>query len=200
MNWQPYSPFVFLVVALGLRVTAVIPGEVRTEAPIAIEEAQVLLIQNTTLSAPLAGQICEVRVLEGDRVLAHDIIARLDDRRACAELTAAQAAWHAAVIQAENDVNTRYARRTFEVRERELQQSKEANERYDGSVTATEIDRPQLVIHQAELSVERSEQERKIADASAADVSSELHPVTSQVRLWATIENAEHRARSAQRW
>jgi macrolide-specific efflux system membrane fusion protein len=136
---------------------------------LAVHDAQVLLIQNTTIASPIAGLVCGVEVREGDQVAAQGVLMRMDARRAQAELMASQAVLQASEIQAENDVNTRYAERSLEVRQRELEQSNEANERFAGSVTSTEIDRLQLVIDQAELSVEQSEQERKVASATAAE-------------------------------
>ncbi|MBB3206571.1 macrolide-specific efflux system membrane fusion protein [Rhodopirellula rubra] len=148
---------------------AIFPKNSSAEEPVVIDQAQVLLIQNTTLATSIPGRIRAVEISEGDRVQVDQVIVRLDDRRARAEYEAAQASLRAAMIQAENSVNTRYAERTLEVRERELQQSDEANQRYAGSVTATEIDRLRLVIDQAELSVEQSEQERAVAEAAVAE-------------------------------
>ncbi|MCM2372493.1 hemolysin D [Rhodopirellula sp. ICT_H3.1] len=153
----------------GIVASAISVRSTHADEPIQIDQAQVLLIQNTSLSTPIAGRVDSVEIVEGEQIVPGRVLARLDERRARGEWSAAQAALHAAMIQAENDVNTRYAKRSLEVRERELQQSDEANKRYPGSVTATEIDRLQLVIDQAELAVEQSEQEREIAQATAAE-------------------------------
>ncbi|WP_404309417.1 efflux RND transporter periplasmic adaptor subunit [Neorhodopirellula lusitana] len=135
--------------------------------PLLIQDAQALTIQDTVIASPIAGLVRGCPVKEGDLVAPTQLIAELDDTRARKELSAAQAAYQAALIQADNDVNTRYARRTLDVRRRELMQSKEANQRYSGSVTATEMDRLQLVIDQAELSVEQAQQEQAVAHATA---------------------------------
>ncbi len=148
---------------------AAILGSVHANDSLTVHDAQVLLIQNTTIATPIAGLVCAVEVREGDQVVAQDVLIRMDARRAQAELVASQAALQASEIQAENDVNTRYAERSLEVRQREWEQSNEANDRFNGSVTETEMDRLQLVIDQAELSVEQSEQERAVASATATE-------------------------------
>ena len=141
---------------------------VRTSAAetITIADSQVLSIHNAVIASPIAGLVRQCRVHEGDAIGANQVLIELDDTRATEELAAAYAAHEAALIQANNDVNIRYAQRTLEVRRRELMQSIEANERYSGSVTKTEIDRLQLVIDQAELSVEQAKQERSVAEAT----------------------------------
>lgn len=136
-----------------------------------IDQAQVVRIQDTLIASPIAGTVQEVTVVEGDLVRKGQTLVQLDATRASQELVAAKASLRAATIQAENNVNTRYAERTLEVREREMEQSKEANLRYAGSVTATEIDRLQLVIDQAQLSVEQAQQEAEVAAASADEKS-----------------------------
>lgn len=141
----------------------------QAEDAIHVQDAQVILIQNTTLAAPIAGTIREIVIKEGDSIQKGDLLAGLDDRQARAELVVAEAAHQAARIQASNDVGIRYAQRTMDVRQRELTQSEDANARYSGSVTATEIDRLQLVIDQAELSVEQAQQEREVAAATTME-------------------------------
>lgn len=155
-----------LLTSLGPTLSAAEPN---ANAPITIDQAQVVLIRNTTVAASIPGRIQSVEIHEGESISAESTIARLDDSRARAELSSARAALRAATIQAENNVNTRYAERTLDVRQRELQQSTEANQRYAGSVTATEIDRLRLVIDQAALSVEQAEQERRVAEATVAE-------------------------------
>ncbi|MEO9590509.1 efflux RND transporter periplasmic adaptor subunit [Rhodopirellula bahusiensis] len=136
-------------------------------AIIVIEGAQSMLATDLALAAPIAGRVTSLAVAEGQRVSANDLLVQLDDRRARAELAAAEAAAKAAELSATSDVDQRYAERTREVRMRELEQSIDANKRYKNSVTATEIDRLQLVIDQAGLSIEQARKELEVAEARA---------------------------------
>ena len=136
---------------------------------IEIADAQVSLIQNTFVAAPIAGSISEVLVHEGEEVKAGDDLIQLDADQARTELEAAQAAYEAARLESDNDVDARYAKRTLEVRQRELEQSRIANERFPGSVSDTEIARLQLVVDQSQLAIEQAEHELMVAQAGARE-------------------------------
>lgn len=152
------------------------------ELAIIIDEAQVMRIQDVMVGAPVSGLVAKVRIQEGQAVSVDTVLVELSAERAEKELAAAQAAYEAALIQSENDVNTRYAQRTLEVRKRELKQSTEANQRYAGSVTATEIDRLQLVIDQAILSVEQAQQELDVATATVREKAATVDLAALRVR------------------
>lgn len=136
---------------------------------LSINDAQAKLVQNTNIAAPIAGNLLRLDVQPGDQIEPGSTLLILDASLAKRELEAAQAAYEAAALQAENQVSVRYAQRTSEVKRRELQQSKEANSRYEGSVTATEIDRLQLLIDQADLSIQQAEHELHVAAATAEE-------------------------------
>ncbi|MFG0264036.1 MAG: efflux RND transporter periplasmic adaptor subunit [Rhodopirellula sp. JB055] len=156
--------------------------------PIVIEGAQATLVTDLVLAAPIAGKVRSLSVVEGQRVSSGDWLVQLDDRHARAELAAASAAAKAAELQSTSDVDRRYAERTREVRVRELEQSLDANRRYQNSVTATEIDRLQLVIDQAGLSIEQAQKEAEIAEANANEKRS--------LSKLAELRVAEHRLES----
>jgi multidrug resistance efflux pump len=155
---------------------------------IVIDAAQATLVTDLTLAAPIAGRVQSMSVVEGQRVSPGELLVQLDDRRAQAELKAAVAAAQAAELQSTSDVDRRYAERTREVRMRELEQSLDANRRYPNSVTATEIDRLQLVIDQAGLSIEQASKEAEIAEANANEKRS--------LAKMAELRVAEHRLES----
>lgn len=133
---------------------------------ITIDDAQILRIQDVVVGSPVSGIVASVAVREGQSISKGTQLAELDSERSRKELAAAKAEFEAALIESQNDVNTRYAERTLEVRQRELKQSREANQRYSGSVTATEMDRLKLVVDQAALSVEQARQEIDVAMAT----------------------------------
>jgi macrolide-specific efflux system membrane fusion protein len=129
----------------------------------------VSLIQNTFLAAPIAGVAAQVFVAEGDEVAVDDRLVQLDSQQAQTELEAARAAYEAARLESDNDVNARYAKRTLQVRERELEQSKDANRRFPGSISATEIAKLELVVDQSKLAIEQAEHELNVARANARE-------------------------------
>lgn len=134
-----------------------------------ISEAQISLIQNTLVAAPIAGAVANVNVKEGDDVKLGDPMVRLRAEQAESELAAAKSAYEAARLESNNDVDERYAQRTLEVRERELQQSEKANQDYEGTVSETEIEKQKLVIDQSRLAIEQAEHKRKVAGSTAAE-------------------------------
>jgi multidrug efflux pump subunit AcrA (membrane-fusion protein) len=133
---------------------------------IEISEAQASLIQNTFVASPLAAQIDEILVKEGDEIAAGKPMVRLRADVIRTELEAARAAVAAARVAAENDVDARYATRSLEVRERELAMSQDANKNFAGAIPSTEIDKLQLVVDQSRLAIEQAEHDLAIAAAT----------------------------------
>lgn len=143
------------------------PRSKTNDASIEIADAQLSLIQNTFVASPIAGVVAEVFVSEGDEVEVNRPMVQLDDEQVRTERDAAQGAYEAARLKAENDIDARYAKRTLEVRSRELDQSREANRGFAGAISDTEIAKLQLVVDQAELAIEQAEHELQIAAAAA---------------------------------
>ncbi len=150
--------------------------------PIEIADAQVSLIQNTFVAAPIAGVVAEVLVSEGDQVESGRRLVQFDAEQAQTELDAARAGYDAARLESDNDVSERYATRTFEVRQRELQQSVEANSQFTGSVSEAEIAKQQLVVDQARLAIEQAQHDLKILRARAVEKLAAMKIVEARVR------------------
>ncbi len=132
---------------------------------IEVTDAQVSLIQNAFVATSIAGLVAEVPVREGDRVEPGDRLIQLDTEQAQTELEAAKATHDATKLQSDNNVHVRYAQRTMEVRQRELEQSHEANQRYAGTVSESEISKQQLEVDQARLAIEQAEHDQLVAGA-----------------------------------
>ena len=132
-----------------------------------INDAQISLIQNTFIAAPISGVIANVDTSEGDHVEVGMSLLRLRADQAETELRAAQSAFEAARLESANDVDQRYAARTLEVRKRELAQSEEANRTYANTVSETEIEKLKLVVDQSRLAIEQAEHKRSVATANA---------------------------------
>ena len=133
------------------------------------EEAQITLIQNTFIAAPIAGVVDKVDAAEGDVVEPGAPLVRLNTDQAETELLAANSTYEAARLESANDVDERYARRTLEVRQRELMQSEQANRTFGGTVSETEIEKLKLVVDQSRLAIEQAEHKRLVATANAKE-------------------------------
>ena len=139
------------------------------EPALRVPEAQLSLIQNTLIAAPMAGVVDTVMVKEGDRVTPGQKMVQLNADQVSTELRAADAAAQAAQLQANNDVDARYAKRTLEVRRSELQQNMEANEGFAGAISDTEIEQLKLVVDQSELAIEQANHDLQVAAATARE-------------------------------
>ena len=143
-----------------------------TESPsdaLVIEDAQTSLIKNAFIAAPLPGVVSSVDVQEGDQVQADAVLVRLREDLAEKELVAAKAALDAARMESDNDVNLRYAKRTLQVREHEMQQSRLANQAYPGAVSDFELEEIRLKVDQAALAIEQAQHDLMVAAAAAVE-------------------------------
>ena len=145
------------------------PPTVESGREILLGDAQLSLIQNTLIASPMPGIVEAVTVKEGDRVRVGQAMVRLNADQVATELRAAQAAYEAAQMKAGNDVDARYAKRTLEVRQRELQQNREANEGFAGAISDTEIAKLELVVDQSQLAIEQAEHDLQVAAAAARE-------------------------------
>ena len=169
--------FASIVVVLLLTGTYLKADDAKTESQpvtkepplLTVDEAQVSLIQNAFIAAPMAGVVAKVDVSEGQKVEAGTRLVLLSDEQAKTELEAAKAAFEAARLASANDVDQRYAQRTLEVRQRELQQSEIANSSFRGTVSATELEKLRLVVDQSRLAIEQAEHDLLVARANAAE-------------------------------
>ncbi|QDV41628.1 putative efflux pump membrane fusion protein [Stieleria neptunia] len=134
-----------------------------------IEGAQTSLIKNAFIAAPLSGVVSSVAVQEGDQVQADAVLVRLRADLAEKELIAAKAALDAARLESDNDVNLRYAKRTLQVREHEMQQSRLANQAYPGAVSEFELEEIRLKVDQAALAIEQAQHDLMVAAAAAVE-------------------------------
>ncbi len=151
------------------------------------DQAQAGLICNVTIAASVPGEVATVDVSEGDAVNDGDRLALLDDELAQAEYLAAEKAFEAAELQANNDVDARFAIRTLDVRQREYQQSEAANKTYRGTVSDTELDRLHLVVDQARLGIEQALHEQKVSAAQAGEKQAAVDAASVRFRKHAMI-------------
>ncbi|TWT80687.1 putative efflux pump membrane fusion protein [Planctomycetes bacterium CA13] len=132
---------------------------------IVVPDAQVSYIQNTFLAAPISGIVESIHVSEGENVDKDALLIQLDSLHVQTEYEAAVAAMEAAKMASDNDVDARYARRALDFHLRELSQSQQANTRFSGAVSDSEVEKLRLVVDQARLAIEQAEHEQQVAKA-----------------------------------
>jgi multidrug resistance efflux pump len=174
-------PMVWSLIALGclsfaVNVSALEPdkgkskkNKTKATKRLISDQAQASLRFNVTIAASMPGEVAEIDVTEGQEVAVGDRLVQLDDTVARAEWIASQRALDAAELQASNDVDARFAKRSLDVKQREYEQSEAANKSFEGTVSDTEIDRLRLVVDQSRLAIEQAEHERKVAVAQAEE-------------------------------
>ncbi|TWU35095.1 efflux RND transporter periplasmic adaptor subunit [Novipirellula artificiosorum] len=156
---------------------------------IEIADAQVSYIQNAFIASPIAAVVRSIDVAEGDQIEQGRLLVQLDDSMARTECEAAVAAMEAAKIRSDDDVDARYARRALDFHIRELQQSEQANVRFAGAVSDSEVEKLRLVVDQAKLAIEQAEHEQQIAKAQSREKEATVQIAEQRV--------AEHAIRSS---
>jgi multidrug efflux pump subunit AcrA (membrane-fusion protein) len=137
-------------------------GEVR------IDGALLTLIEQTDVPARDSGVLTSIGVQEGQSVAVDQVVANVDDADARLLLVKAQAEASIAESAAKNDVDVRFARKAAEVAQAELRRSKESIERFERSISQTELDKITLEAERATLAVESAERELQAARLTLA--------------------------------
>jgi multidrug efflux pump subunit AcrA (membrane-fusion protein) len=132
-----------------------------------VPDCQVLLINDVDVPAEAPGRLLEMNVTEGGRIEKGMLAAQIDDREPLLQKVAAQLERDAAHARANDDIEVRYSIKAFEVAEAELNRSLEINRRNAGSIPAAEIKRQQLERTRAELQIDRSRLDLKVAEMTA---------------------------------
>ncbi len=149
-----------LLIALTLLAAA--PTTLSEEA-INVEHALVTLIEQVEVPAREAGVLDAIEVREGQRVAAGDLLGRIDDAQAQLAKKKTAIELDVARAEAENDVDVRFAKKSTDVTRAELKRASESMEKYNRSVSATELDRLRLETERAALQIEQAEHELKVA-------------------------------------
>lgn len=150
-----------------LLVLSAAAGGSATEQPgdqIEIASALIKLVEQVDVPAREAGVLASVEVVEGRMVEEGELLARIVDTEARFAETMAKGELEIARKKSENDINTRYAKKSVEVAKAELARSMESIEQYAKSISESEMDRLRLLVERAILEVEQSERELEIAE------------------------------------
>ncbi len=124
---------------------------------IIISGAQITLAEQVEVPASEVGILDKLTIREGDLVEDGQILGRLEDRDATLAFKRAEAEAAIAAEAARSDVAVRSAKVAHETAKAELARAQEAIEKYNKSVSLTEIDRLRLAVDQTKLQIEQAE-------------------------------------------
>ena len=127
----------------------------------------VSLAADVDVAAQETGKLITVDVREGQSIGSGELIAKIDDEQAQLARFAADREWKAAMEKASDDIEIRFAQASYEVAEAELKQSLEINIRSPGAVSESELLQKRLARKRAELQIDRSELESRVARMTA---------------------------------
>jgi multidrug efflux pump subunit AcrA (membrane-fusion protein) len=126
------------------------------------------------IPAQKEGMLIELNVLEGSVVKEGDTIAVIDDREAKAQVAVSEFALDAAKQKAKDDIEERFAAKSAEVAEVDLQRDLEANRREPGAVAPIEVSQKELMLEKSRLQIEKAQKDRIIAELDAKTKGAEL--------------------------
>ncbi|NLX96653.1 MAG: HlyD family efflux transporter periplasmic adaptor subunit [Rhodopirellula sp.] len=148
--------------------------EFSIQDPGVVDGCLVTLIDEAEVPAQEAGVLIELNASEGQQVAKGDLLARIDDRQSQKLEEIAKYKLDVAHQEAGNDVNVRYATKTWEVAKAEYQQALETNKKHANTIPAIELRRYALKVDEAALQTEQAEHDLKIAAVSVSVRQGEL--------------------------
>ncbi len=137
-----------------------------TAEDIQVSAVLVKLLDQVEVPAREAGALESVSAHEGDMVTAGAAIAQIEDADAQFDKRSAQMELLAANKEADNDVKVRFARKSHEVADAELQRALDSERRFAKSVSQSEIDQLRLTMQKTELEIEQAQLELELAQAA----------------------------------
>ena len=132
-----------------------------------VQNCQVFLIDGVDVPALETGPLVSMRVQEGNFVKQDDWLAQIDDKQALLLKQSAEAERDAAQARASDDIDVRYALKSFDLADAELNQELEIKRRSPGSVSDSDIRRKQLLRTREQLGIDRAKLDRKVAQLTA---------------------------------
>ncbi len=139
----------------------------KTNGIVIVENAQTALIEQVDVPTQEAGVIKAILSKEGTLVEEGDRLVQLNDTQAKIVETSARYEYEIAKTQAENDIKVRSARKSAEITKAELKRAIRSNEKFEGTVSDTELDRLRFSVERAELEIEQTELQFNVDRISA---------------------------------
>ena len=138
-------------------------------------------VKTVVVSSVAPGRLVELDLELGQQVAKGQALAKLNREQFEAERSAALSELQIASAEAKNDVDLRYAETLQQVNDKVYRKALEANERYQKTISATEIDRLRLEADRAKLSAEQAVMQQEQRSLSVALKQSLLE--AAEVRL-----------------
>lgn len=135
--------------------------------PLRVESVLLELIEQSDVPARDPGVIEAISVKEGDLVKPGDTLVQLDTAEAVLDVGRAKLELSIAKQESKNDVDVRFAKKSLEVAEAELQRAMESVEDYPKSVSQTELDRLRLTVERTRLEIEQAQHILSVAEMTA---------------------------------
>jgi macrolide-specific efflux system membrane fusion protein len=148
---------------------------------IRIDDAVLKLIEHVELPAKEAGPLAELSIREGDAVPIGRQLAAVEDDEAGVAVTKAESELAIARTKADNDVAVRFARKAHEVAAAEYRRALESVEKFQKSVSQTELDQLRLTTEKCLLGIEQAELEQAVARLGVRQMEAELE--TARLKL-----------------
>ncbi|QDU95544.1 HlyD family secretion protein [Lignipirellula cremea] len=157
--------------SITLLAAVAIGGPFNAERP-AVSVAEIphcLVSIDEQIDAPAleSGPLAELGAQDGQYVQAGALLAQIDDNQSRLDKQAAELERDAAITRANDDIEVRFAVASLEVADAEVEQALEVNRKRSGVVTETELRRLKLARHRADLQIDRSRLDQKVAQMTA---------------------------------
>jgi len=172
------------VFALAVIVYTSVGIPLHAEEPLHLPAVLLTVTETAEVSAARAGILVKIFVREGQLVRQSQKVAELDNAKALVNVEEGQLKLRMAQQVAEDDIDIRYAKKTFEQAASELRRSVAVNNGLPGTISERELELLQLAVERSELEIERAEKEHHLSKMKW-----EQHQVA--VRM-AELELAEH--------
>jgi len=135
----------------------------RQTAAIAIESAQLKIIEDVKVPAAKSGPLSNVLVKVGQFVKAGTVLAEIRQNEAKTQLVRAQIESKIAAKKASNDTHIQIATKTLKVAEKELERAVNANRDFANSFPQAEVDRRKLLVERNRLTIVQAKHEQALA-------------------------------------
>ena len=129
------------------------------------DRAILTAIRETEVASEAPGIVQMIRVIPGEDVTKNQVLVKLNRDIFGAEYEVAKSELQISILESQNDVDLRYAKKSYQVNEALLSRSKNARRLHAKSVSKTEIERLELEVEQAQLSTEQAVLESEIASS-----------------------------------
>lgn len=134
-----------------------IPGQNPEIAEVPVQSVVVSLIDDVELALGESGIVQSVKVRPGLLVKRGDLLVELETLDAELELQRVEADLAMAKLKASNDLSLQLSKKSLAVAKTELSRAIKANEKFSETVSASEIDRLQLTVDEAELQIQQAQ-------------------------------------------